>query len=283
MGSSSTDRSPVLVRVVRGIEQSSKIDDGVRAYQSLARPVVANPTVRDLLHGRPLGHALHPILTDVPIGAWVSATILDVLGGPGARPAASKLLGVGILAAGPTALTGLAEWADADRPSQRVGVAHATANVVALSLYSTSWVLRRRGKHNGGVAVGLAAGVVLAWSGYLGGHLAIARRSARTTPRSTPAVPASPPTKARTRGPTPPRSRRVRPVSIEEQLAVAGLDELPVLRRLNEIVELQEAVGKVYLRSGRCTCARAAGQWLARQLCQYGHLAAREERLGRRA
>ncbi|TRW45946.1 DUF2231 domain-containing protein [Georgenia yuyongxinii] len=155
------------------MEQEEKIDKGVRAIEPLARAVVAHPVVRDALQGRPLGHALHPVLTDLPIGAWASATVLDVVGGLGARPAASKLLGVGILAAVPT---GLAEWAVTDRPSQRVGVAHATSNVVALSLYSTSWALRRRGRHGAGVAVGLAAGLVLAWSGYLGGHLAIARK-----------------------------------------------------------------------------------------------------------
>jgi uncharacterized membrane protein len=176
MGSSARDRAPVLAKIVRGMEQEEKIDKGVRAFEPLARAVVANPMVRDLLQGRPLGHALHPVLTDVPIGAWASATVLDVVGGPGARPAASKLLGVGILAAVPTALTGLAEWAGADRPSQRVGVAHATSNVVALTLYSTSWALRRRGQHDAGVAVGLFASLVLAWSGYLGGHLAIARK-----------------------------------------------------------------------------------------------------------
>ncbi|WP_448073861.1 DUF2231 domain-containing protein [Georgenia yuyongxinii] len=176
MGSSTTGHAPALATLVRGMEQEAKIDKGVQTFEPLARAVVANPVVRDLLQGRPLGHALHPVLTDVPIGAWASATLLDVLGGPGARPAASRLLGAGILAAVPTALTGLAEWAGVDRPSQRVGVVHATSNVVALSLYSTSWALRRRGRHDAGVAVGLAAGLVLAWSGYLGGHLAIARK-----------------------------------------------------------------------------------------------------------
>src|SRR5262245_66674735 len=33
--------------------------------------------VRDFLHGTWLGHPLHPALTDVPLGAWTTALMLD--------------------------------------------------------------------------------------------------------------------------------------------------------------------------------------------------------------
>ena len=36
---------------------------------------------RDALSGTWLGHALHPLLTDVVIGSFLNATLLDLLGG----------------------------------------------------------------------------------------------------------------------------------------------------------------------------------------------------------
>jgi hypothetical protein len=35
--------------------------------------------LKSLLHGTWLGHPLHPALTDVPIGAWLLAVILDII------------------------------------------------------------------------------------------------------------------------------------------------------------------------------------------------------------
>lgn len=134
--------------------------------------------VKDVVSGTWLGHPLHPLLTDVPIGAWTSATLLDLVGGRTSRPAARKLIGIGLVAAGPTALTGATDWADsepADDHVRRVGVVHAAANVAALALYGASFAARRRGAHAGGVLLGLAgAGAMLAGT-YLGGDLAFAR------------------------------------------------------------------------------------------------------------
>ncbi|GAA1624941.1 DUF2231 domain-containing protein [Georgenia ruanii] len=172
----STDRTTPLAGVTRGIEENRKLDGAVRALQPLAGGLVSNPSVRDLLHGRWLGHALHPLLTDLPLGMWMSSMALDLTGGPSARPAASRLLGLGVLTAVPTAITGLAEWAVTDTRSQRVGVTHATANSVALTCFAASWVARRAGRHDQGVALSLAGGLVSVWGGYLGGHLTLARK-----------------------------------------------------------------------------------------------------------
>jgi uncharacterized membrane protein len=171
-----TDRSPRIVGVTREIEENRTLDKGARALRPLADALVANPPVRDLLHGRWLGHALHPLLTDLPLGMWMSTLTLDLTGGEAARPAASRLLGLGVLAAVPTAVTGLAEWAVADEKSQRVGVTHATANSTALALFGASWVARRVGRHDRGVALALAGGLLSVWGGYLGGHLTLARK-----------------------------------------------------------------------------------------------------------
>ena len=167
---------PALVGATRKLEESAALDRAVRVATPLARALVANPTVRDLLQGKPLGHALHPTMTDVPLGAWMSATVLDLAGGPASRPAAQRLLGFGILAAIPTAVAGWSEWAEADTPSQRVGVVHAVSNAVAVGLYAGSWFARRGGRHGAGVALSLAATTAAGVGGYLGGHLALARK-----------------------------------------------------------------------------------------------------------
>ncbi|KAE8763178.1 DUF2231 domain-containing protein [Georgenia thermotolerans] len=171
-----TDRTSPLAGITRGIEDNRKLDAAVRALKPVADGLVANPSVRDLLHGHWLGHALHPLLTDLPLGMWMSSMALDLTGGPAARPASSRLLGLGVLAAVPTAVTGLAEWAVADTRSQRVGITHATANSVALTCFAASWVARRAGRHDQGVALSLAGGLVSVWGGYLGGHLTLARK-----------------------------------------------------------------------------------------------------------
>ena len=110
------------------------------------------------------------MLTDVPIGTWTSAAVLDAV--PGTGPAASTLIATGCLAAVPTAVTGWADWSQLHPQQQRVGVVHAVSNVVGLSLYSASLLARARGRTLRGKAYAYAGlGAVMA-GGYLGGHLA---------------------------------------------------------------------------------------------------------------
>ncbi len=134
--------------------------------------------VKDVLSGTPIGHALHPLLTDVPIGTWTSATLLDLVGGRASRPAARRLIGAGLLAAAPTAWSGWSDWADtepADDAVRRIGLVHAIANGGAAALYGASLLARRRGAHGAGVALGLAGAAALGAGGWLGGDLAFAR------------------------------------------------------------------------------------------------------------
>ena len=133
--------------------------------------------VKDALSGVQIGHALHPLLTDVPIGAWTSATILDVIGGESSRPAAQKLVGVGLAAAGPTAITGWIDWADSEPGNdtvRRLGIVHALSNVTAAAMYGLSLAARRRGAHTTGVLFGLAGAGALGAGGWLGGDLVFA-------------------------------------------------------------------------------------------------------------
>lgn len=175
--SSALQGRPVLVRATAALERLSALDGAVDAARPLAARLVGGPARRWVLHGRGVGHAVHPFLTDVPLGAWMSASILDVTPGVRGGRAAQTLVGAGLLAAVPTVLTGWAEWAAADRTTQRVGVVHAGANTVSVVLYGASWLARRRGSHATGSLLALAGGAVSGVGGYLGGHMAIARNA----------------------------------------------------------------------------------------------------------
>ena len=128
-----------------------------------------------VLRGDWLGHAVHPVLTDLVLGTWTSATLLDLFGGADAAVPARRLIGTGLLAVGPTAWTGWAEWSEAGPREKRVGLVHAVTNGVAISIYAASWVARHRGRHGSGARLALAGAAVSGLGAYLGGHLAAAR------------------------------------------------------------------------------------------------------------
>lgn len=159
----------MLHKLLTRLEQSSELDAVGDRLQEAVHTVLRPQRLRDLLHGVWLGHPLHPVLVQLPVGAFMSTAILDLL--PGQRRAATTLVGVGTAATLPAAVAGLTDWASLAREQRRVGLVHAAANTVALALYAGSFAARLRGSHGRGrllAYLGLAA----AGSGaYLGGHL----------------------------------------------------------------------------------------------------------------
>jgi nitrite reductase/ring-hydroxylating ferredoxin subunit/uncharacterized membrane protein len=135
------------------------------------RQALGGQPAKDVLSGTWLGHPLHPVLTDLPIGFWTSAFTLDLVGGRRSRRAATQLVAWGVLSAVPTAVTGAADWGDTTGPARRVGLVHATANSAAVTCYAASWWSRVRGRHARGVALGLAGATAATVGAYLGGHL----------------------------------------------------------------------------------------------------------------
>lgn len=178
---------PTLARLTRGLEEADGLDPAVGTLERVADGLLADDRVRHLLHGRPLGHAAHPLLTDLPLGFWFSSLTLDLLGGRDAHGAADRLLGLGILSTAPAVVTGIADWATGDRPARRVGAVHAACNSVALAGFGASWLLRRAGHRTAGVVASLAASAAAGAGGYLGGHLAFQNQ----TPRREAANPAA--------------------------------------------------------------------------------------------
>jgi uncharacterized membrane protein len=112
------------------------------------------------------------MLTDLPIGFFTSAMVLDLVGGRRARPAAGGLIAVGVVSAAPTAVTGFADWTGLEQRGRRVGVVHAASNAAGVVLYTWSLVARVRRRQLQGVVIGLAGAAVITVGGYLGGHLA---------------------------------------------------------------------------------------------------------------
>jgi uncharacterized membrane protein len=168
--------TPAHVTWTARLESARALDPVVRLVRPLAGALVADPARADLLRGTWLGHALHPVLTDLPIGFWTSALTLDAVGGRGSRTAATRLVGLGVLTAIPTAVTGWAEWSGTDQREQRVGVVHAVSNAAAVVVFAASYRARRRGDHLRGKALGLVGSTALGLGGYLGGHLVSARK-----------------------------------------------------------------------------------------------------------
>ena len=156
-------------QVVERIENAGPLDPVVKTVRKIINTALKPQGLRDALHGVWLGHPLHPVLTDVPIGAWSAAAILDIV--PGTGPASATLIATGCASAVPTAVTGWADWSQLHPQQQRVGLVHAVANGLGLSLYTASLLARARGRSLTGKALSYAGlGAVMA-GGYLGGHL----------------------------------------------------------------------------------------------------------------
>lgn len=130
---------------------------------------------KDLLSGTWMGHALHPVLTDFPLGAWLSGSFLDLFGGRKSAPAAKRLVGFGLAAAVPTMATGLSDWADTGGRARRIGVVHASVNTAAWLLYAWSYGARRRDARVKAALLGVAGGLVATAGGFFGGHLSLSR------------------------------------------------------------------------------------------------------------
>ncbi|QBR92641.1 DUF2231 domain-containing protein [Nocardioides euryhalodurans] len=170
------ERPPAIVRWTLQLEDATALDAPVSALEPKIGALFGSGTRGSVLRGEWLGHALHPVLTDLVLGTWTSATLLDLLGGEESAAAARRLVGIGVLGAAPTAWTGWAEWSGARPREKRVGVVHAVSNATAIGLYAASWLARRRGGRGSGTGLALGGATAAAVGGYLGAHLASARK-----------------------------------------------------------------------------------------------------------
>jgi nitrite reductase/ring-hydroxylating ferredoxin subunit/uncharacterized membrane protein len=139
-----------------------------RIFRALYGPF---PALRDLLHGTWLGHPVHPMLTDVPIGALIIGTVLDLVGQP---VGATWAIGVGVVSMLAAALAGYADYIDLSGASKRIGTIHSTSMLVATVLYVASLGGRLGWWPIGATGAAWTAGIGLVFvviGGYLGGDL----------------------------------------------------------------------------------------------------------------
>ena len=169
---------PLAQRLFRTVGESPLAERLADAQQKFYGPLLA-PAVRSPLHTAVLGHSVHPPLTDVTLGCWLSATILDVVGGPASESSARLLVAAGLLAAAPTAVSGAADWVGLSGSDRRVGAVHALGTDLASLLFLGSLVARVRGHPARATTYALAGNAVMASAGLLGGHLALQRGTAR--------------------------------------------------------------------------------------------------------
>lgn len=131
--------------------------------------------LKDVLHGKFLGHPLHPAVTDIPVGAWTTALVLDaaqmMTGNEGLGDAADLAVGIGLAGALGSAVTGLTDWSESYGKGRDIGVMHGLLNVVATGLYTASLIARRGRSRQSGVAMSMLGYAIAGVSAYLGGHL----------------------------------------------------------------------------------------------------------------
>lgn len=162
----------LLDPLIEKLESSKGLNSLGQTLTNVFAKVVGPGAAKDLVAGTWLGHPIHPVLTDIPIGFWTSAFVLDVLGGREAEKGSEILVGLGTLAAVPTAVTGLSDLADVvGKPERSIGTAHALGNTTTLALYVLSYLARRRGNQAMGKSLGMLGAMTATAAAYLGGHL----------------------------------------------------------------------------------------------------------------
>jgi nitrite reductase/ring-hydroxylating ferredoxin subunit/uncharacterized membrane protein len=173
----STTRKPLGDQLVKQLGEVEALDAPAKPLGKKVRELTSPKAVKEALSGTWLGHPVHPLLIALPLGSWVSAVVLDWLGGQDAETGADLLVGAGLASAIPTVATGYNDWADSEPASdavRRVGLVHATLNGSAATLFAASLAARVKGNRVRGKLLGLAGLGAVGAGGYLGGHLTYA-------------------------------------------------------------------------------------------------------------
>ena len=133
--------------------------------------------LKDLVHGtKPLGHPLHPALTDIPLGAWtamVAADLLAMVTRTIPPVAGDVALGVGVAGALAAAVAGYTDFHETFGQERRVGLLHGLVMTFVLVIMAISLAMRLGAPSSRPLAVlvSTAAWLLAVFGGYLGGHL----------------------------------------------------------------------------------------------------------------
>lgn len=135
-------------------------------------PVTKQRALMDVLHGRWIGHAIHPALSDLPIGLWSGASLLDLCGD---EQGATVMTAAGCASAVATAATGTADWSVTAGRDRRLALVHGLANSAVLGIQIGALVARVRGHRRLGQLLGAAGLGSSAAAAYVGGELVFGR------------------------------------------------------------------------------------------------------------
>lgn len=180
-----TAREPEIVETIDTIIESSPLqaigaDLKTRLHQAVLQGGHSARRVTDLLHGTWLGHPLHPVLTDVTIGAWMFSALFDGLSlfsrSRHTRQTADDLITIGVISAIPTALAGLTDYSAIKQDAAGHGLLHGLLNSAGLFLYVLSLRARRRNRRGLGLLLSTTALGLLTGSAWLGGELVFRHR-----------------------------------------------------------------------------------------------------------
>jgi uncharacterized membrane protein len=169
----STPAMGMIGRALESVESFRPIDRIDEPLQRWLRRRLPDNRIVNFIRGSWLGHPLHPILVQVPIGAWLSSAILDAV--PGQHTAARRLVLSGIISAVPAAIVGVVDARDLTPRPRRVAGVHAATNSTALACYITSYLLRRNGRIDTAKRWSLLGLTAVSIGGLLGGHMAYAQ------------------------------------------------------------------------------------------------------------
>jgi nitrite reductase/ring-hydroxylating ferredoxin subunit/uncharacterized membrane protein len=143
------------------------------AYKALGKP---GRDLKTLANGTWLGHPLHPVITDIPLGAWTLAVLFDIIylfkGTHGWISAADVAVFVGLLGALGSALTGYTDWSDTFGRERRVGIAHGLLNTAVIVVYLVSLIIRvTHGSRGLAIVLALIGYGIVITAAFLGGDL----------------------------------------------------------------------------------------------------------------
>lgn len=163
----------MIRRVTNRVLDAQSWADGLgaflqRVYLAVLRPV---PLVKDLLHGTWLGHALHPAITDIPVGALTAALFLDIIGQVEGAKWATLVGYAGMLG---SALTGIADYTGTSGKARRYGTIHSLFMIVSTVLYLGSVLIRFdviAGTHQTATIIAIVGYTLLLLGAYIGGEI----------------------------------------------------------------------------------------------------------------
>jgi uncharacterized membrane protein len=127
-----------------------------------------------------MGHPLHLMLVNFPLGLWVTAAVFDIVrlvtGNGYWSGVAFWMIAAGSVGGVLAALTGVTDWTGIpkDTRAKQVGIVHGVGNAIVLTLFIVSWLLRLNNPDNPLIlayVLSFLGAALVGLTGWLGGEL----------------------------------------------------------------------------------------------------------------